>query len=993
MPGVRGRRYLVILAILAGLAGLYAAVGFLLVPRWTRAELVRLTARDFGRTLSIGDVRFNPFTWSLQVMDFSLPDADGRPMIAFGRLEVALEISSVWRLAPSLSDIVLDDPRVMAVVRHDGTLNLADLEKPFGQKAKAQAPSSKPFKLLVDRIAIENGSATYEDDSRSTPFRLDLNPIAFELLSFSTTGSTAGSYHLTAVIGQGGRLDWAGTIRAAPLSLHGTLKLDGLQAPTVGTYLGAVLPAEVSRGTIALQGSFALDREPGATPGVRITIDVPQAQVTGLGVRPRQATSDYVQLDRCTLGDIHIDLEQRSIRVGEISLAGGDVRGWLDQARRLNLLELLGNSAGKSAARTAPPKGATASLARDPVWRIAAPDIRIEDTRVSLQDRGIKPPASLTLGPLSARITGYDSSPPSRISVSLQSAVNGKGRLRLSATGTLQPEALSAKLELSAIDLRALQPYFNKYTALTLASGSLGSTLEFGRRADGQLSVAGRIDVAELRAVDDDLKQDFVKWQALQIAGLRYVSSPASLHVERIVAVAPYARVIIAADHTINVSEALHPRGFRPKAVTAKSAPAKAAPVAGQPPAASRSAIAAMPMTIGLVRIANGTADYADFSMQPNFATGIQDLHGTIKGLSSDPASRATVDLQGKVGPHAPVNISGVVNLLSASTYTDIKMSFRGLELTQMTPYAVRFAGYKIASGTLDADMTYKVDHGRLDADHRIVINQLQLGERVASPHAIKLPLRLAVAMLKDRNGVIRLGLPVTGSLDDPQFSLGPLIGKALLNVLKKAVTAPFAMLGKLFGGGPDMNRIDFAPGSATLLPAARGQVAALAKALAQRPQLQLQVPAVFAPDVDRPALARRQLRHELLALARSSAATRGSHIPTTPVGREVLELPAEHYRLLRTAYQKILGPKAPLPPAAQKVPPFEPAILQMQSTLLKQMQVSDADLQALGERRAQAVRSAILSAGGVDAGRVGVTAAAQQRASAGKVAVTLSLK
>jgi uncharacterized protein involved in outer membrane biogenesis len=993
MPGVRGRRYLVILAILAGLAGLYAAVGFLLVPRWTRAELVRLAARDFGRTLSIGDVRFNPFTWTLQVMDFSLADADGRPMISFRRLEVALGISSVWRLAPSLNDIVLDDPRVTAVLRPDGTLNLADLEKPFAQKAKARAPSSKPFKLFVDRLAIENGSATYQDDSRSTPFRLDLNPIAFELLSFSTTGSTAGRYHLTAVIGQGGRLDWAGTIRAAPFSLHGTLKLERLSAPTVGRSLGAVLPAEISRGTIALQGGFAIASEPGATPGVRITIDVPQAQVTGLGVRPRQATSDYVQLNRVTLGDIHIDLEQRAIRVGEISLAGGDIEGWLDQARRLNLLELLGNSAGQSAARTAPAPGATASPARAAVWRIAAPDIRIEDARVSLQDRAVQPPASLILGSLSGRISGYDSSPRSPISLALQSAVNGTGRLRLSATGTLRPEALSAKLELSRIDLRALQPYFDKYTALTLASGSLGSTLEFGLRADGRLSVAGRIDVAQLRMVDDDLKQDFVKWQAVHIAGFRYVSSPASLHLERIVAVAPYARVIIGADHSINVSEALHPRGFQPQPVAAKSTQAKAAPAAGQPPAASRSALASLPMTVGLVRIANGTADYADFSMQPNFATGIQDLHGTIKGLSSDPASRATVDLRGQVGPHAPVNISGVVNLLSAATYTDIKMSFRGLELTQMTPYAVRFAGYKIAGGTLDADMTYKVDHGRLDADHRIVINQLQLGERVASPHAIKLPLRLAVALLKDRNGVIRLGLPVTGSLNDPQFSLGPLIGKALLNALKKAVTAPFAMLGRLFGGGSDLNRVEFAPGSATLLPAARGQVAALAKALAQRPQLQLQVPAVFAPDVDRPALARRQLRHELLALARSGAATRGSHVPTTPVGREVLELPAEHYRLLRIAYQNTLGPKAPLPPAAQKVPPFEPAILQMQSTLLERMQVSAADLQALGERRAQAIRSAILSAGGVDAGRVGITVAAQQRASAGKVTVTLSLK
>jgi len=996
MPGVRGRRWLVILAVLVGLVGLYAAAGFLLVPQLLRSELVRLTARDFGRTLSIGDVSFNPFTWTLDLADFSLPDADGRPMISFGRLEVAVGISSVPRLAPSLTAIVLDSPRVHAVVRRDGKLNLLDLEKPFARPAQAKtpAPASRPFKLFLERLAVENGNATYEDDSRPAPFRLDLDPIGFELLDFSTTGGTAGSYHLTATIGQGGRLDLTGTIRAQPVALHGTLKLDDLSARTIATYLGPILPAEISRGSVGLQGSFAIDSgsDGSSTQSVRMTIDVLQAEVSGLGVRPRQATSDYVQLNRFTLGNAHIDLGQRSIRVGQIALAGADVRGWLDEGGQLNLLQLLGTKAAAPvAARTsaAPPPAAHAAA-----WRIAAPDIRVTDTRVSLEDRRVRPAADLTLGPLSARITGYDSSPNDRITVALQSGVNGNGQLRLTAQGSLQPEALSAKLQLSRFDLRPLQPYFAKYTALTLAGGFLSATLAIDRQANGKMSASGALDVDELRTVDDDLKQDFIKWQRLHIAGFRYASSPASLRIEHITVVAPYARVIIGADHTVNVSEALHPRGAH-KAVPVKTAPAAAA--GGKPPASPHAA--SMAIAIGLVRLANGTADYADFSMQPNFATGIQDLHGTIKGLSSDPGSRATVDLQGRVDRYAPVDISGVVNLLAATTYTDIRMSFRGLELTRMTPYAVRFAGYKIASGTLDAELHYKVDHGTLNADHQFVIDQLQLGDQVASPHAIKLPLRLAVALLKDRNGVIRIGLPVTGSLNNPQFSLGPLIGEALVHVLERAVTAPFAMLGRLFGGGPDVNRIDFAPGSATLLPAARARVTAVAKALAQRPQLQLQVPAVFSPDIDRPALAQRQLRHQLIALARSGAGAPTGHgrgrqpTPAPAAGREVLELPGEHYRLLVAAYHDAFGPKAPLPLVAQKVPPYDPAILEMQSALLKRMQVSDADLQALGQQRAQAIRAAILAAGGVAAGRVGISAAAAQSPTAGKVTVALGLK
>jgi len=298
------------------------------------------------------------------------------------------------------------------------------------------------------------------------------------------------------------------------------------------------------------------------------------------------------------------------------------------------------------------------------------------------------------------------------------------------------------------------------------------------------------------------------------------------------------------------------------------------------------------------------------------------------------------------------------------------------------------------------------VDHGTLNADHTLVIDQLQLGDQVPSPHATKLPLRLAVALLKDRDGVIRLGLPVTGSLNNPQFSLGPLIGKALLHVLEKAVASPFAMLGRAFGGGPDMNRIDFAPGSAALLPASQARLTVLAKALAQRPQLQLQVPVTFAADLDRPALAKRKLRDELIALARSGAGApegRGGRArgrqqaprprPRPTAGKEVLELPASHYRLLRAAYQNAFGPKMPLPASAQKVPPFDPAILEMQAALLKRMQVSDADLQALGQRRAEAIRAAIVAAGGVAAGRIGITAAGPQPATAGQVVVKLGLK
>src|SRR3984885_4611015 len=262
-----------------------------------------------------------------------------------------------------------------------------------------------------------------------------------------------------------------------------------------------------------------------------------------------------------------------------------------------------------------------------------------------------------------------------------------------------------------------------------------------------------------------------------------------------------------------------------------------------------------MPMSIKKVVVESGQANFTDLSVTPNFSTGIQALAGTITGISSKPSSRAKVDLHGSVGQYSPVAITGEFNVLGPKLYTDIAMSFRNMELTVFNPYSGKFAGYNISKGKPTPELHCKVDGRKLDAQHHIVIDQLEFGDKAASKAAVSLPVKLAVSLLKDRNGVIDLNLPVTGSLDDPTFRLAPIIWKVFVNILEKAVTAPFALLGSLFGGGPDIQFIDFKPGVGTLDPTQAGKVTAIVKALKERPQLKLEVPIAAVPGLDRPAL------------------------------------------------------------------------------------------------------------------------------------------
>ena len=295
----------------------------------------------------------------------------------------------------------------------------------------------------------------------------------------------------------------------------------------------------------------------------------------------------------------------------------------------------------------------------------------------------------------------------------------------------------------------------------------------------------------------------------------------------------------------------------------------------------------------------DGSLNFADFWIQPNYRVGIEQLNGEIVGLSADPASRATLDLEGKVDRYAPATIKGTMNLLSADLYTDINLKFAGVDMTSVTPYSGRFAGYKIEKGKLSVDVTYYVENRALDAKQKFVIDQLQLGEKVESPDAVSLPLKLAVALLKDRNGVIDIDLPMTGSLDDPKFRLGPLIWKAFIGLLTKIATAPFALIGSLFGGGPEVNAIEFDAGATALDPAGLEKMAAVQKALVERPALQVDVPMAFSAELDggliekqalesKPHEARRQPEEAARRPAgrrRSGGDARGSRAALRPPG------------------------------------------------------------------------------------------------------------
>jgi hypothetical protein len=762
----------------------------------------------------------------------------------------------------------------------------------------------------------------------------------------------------------------------------------------------------------------------------------------------------YVDIGRIEVTDTRLDLTRHSVSVAKVGLADGDLKVWIGEQGQLNLLELLSSGAAGTAPVAASPSAqggggstvavAAASNGNPPQWMITAPDIALEGFKVSVADLRVTPAATLSLSPLNVHVGGFNTSPDDTLAIRLDSQVNTSGTIDATAKVAPKSGVLSAHVEAVSLDLTALQPFIARYTSMTLLKGALSARLDLDRQVDGTLAVNGDTVVADLRTVDNALKMDFIKWKALRVADIRYRSSPASLQIGTVTVVEPYVPMIIAPDQTLNIKKILTAPGAAAKpnaaptvaaagAVTATSgdvSPDGATPGAAAPaapaatadatagstqgtqrrvprarqasppptPAAPAAPVTPFPMAIGTVRFVNGWVNYTDLWIKPSFSVGIQSLHGTITGLSSDPKSRAKVDLKGKVARYAPVHISGDLNLLSAALYTDITMSFKDLELPIVNPYSGHFVGYKIDKGKLSVDVTYKIEQRRLDAKQHFVIDQLELGDRVESPEAVHLPLKIAVALLKDRNGVIDLELPMNGSLDDPTFRVGPVIWKMFVNLIVKVATAPFALLGHLFGGGEHPNIIEFDAGSAELDPPARDQLAAVAKALTERPQLKLDVPIGYAAPIDRPRLAAVRLRRELQA--RVLATRAGRKQPDTAV-QLVLSDPEKRFKLLLEQYRADLGKDAPLPASALAVqqakrgamPPYDAANADLKAALIAHIQVPDSDLEDLGKQRARSIQQALVSDGKVDPQRVFIVNAPPKPESGERVKVELALK
>ena len=750
----------------------------------------------------------------------------------------------------------------------------------------------------MDNYRVEQGSVTFEDLATPTPFRTLLKPVELIVQNFTTRSNVDATLQLQATTEAAESLGLAGTYSINPLRARLTATGSAIDIKKYLPYVRGFLRGDILAGQLEVKAECRYDLDTGRQlAGLSNTL----VRLTDLKLKAPDTGEVVVSVPGLAVENISASFPEKTARLSAIKVEGASVLARRNPDGSINLLSLLAPPPGSNnvARGGAKPEAAPPAAPADG-WTAGLDELVLNDCAIRIEDHQLPKPATMSLDRLALKLNGVGFPSNAPVKTEFSTRVNTNGTVAARGTAWLYTPAAEMEVEVAGLDLRAFQSYVEQQVKLTINNGAFSTRgrARYGPPEGGKPRVqfAGNLGVTNFLTTDQVLFKEFVKWDGLQVSGLHVALEPSQVQIDDVSWQGLKASVIIGPDKRPNL-QAILPE--KPAAATPTPAPVGQPPVAGTP---SQS----VPLKLATLRLRNASFHFSDQSIQPHCTFDIAELGGTVKGLSSELNSTAEVDLAGRVDEQSPFAVVGRINPLVKDMLIDLTISNRNIQLTSFTPYMEKYGGYPLNKGTLSVDLKYDIRQMQLKAENKVMIDQLILGQKNNSPDATKLPVKLAIALLKDRNGRIELDVPVTGRIDDPQFRLGPIILKVFLNVLTKAVTSPFALLGALVGGGgEEMSFVDFGPGQSDIPAGEMAKLDKLAKALFERPGLNLEIAGSADPVRDREGLARLTLREQMRALRIKEMTEAGS----PPADLAAFQLETNDYvRLITKTYLEVFG-------------------------------------------------------------------------------------
>jgi len=909
-----------------------------------------------------GDAPVVRIKGTADIADIDVMDKQNAPLFAAQSLHVNAVNLEPLRNVYQLSEIELSQPDVKLSRDKTGAFNFQKLSGPPANNPPAAetkaAAETQPLDLSIRHIAIDRGQVAFNDSLMAQPAQLGLKALDVTLDDFSTLGKPPARYTLKTALDHGGTLAASGGFTLPGKNADAKLTLADLPLPPLQPYVANALAARISDGALSANLPLHVDW---STPEPSIQVGAGDVSLKSLKLVPTANTAP-VALASAQAKITKIDVAARTAALESVTLNGLSVDAKRLKDGSIDLAALAGPH------ETAPEASATHKAekanAAGPAWRYQIAQIALNDSTADFTDETTPTPVKLHIAPLQVSVKQVTDDLTKPLAVDGRLTMNGKGTLATAGTLTIKPLSLALHVDASQLDASAFEPYFGSSLNASLSSALLTANGDASYSGEGRTLKAGYkgdVSLSNVRLIDRVSSQPLAGWNLLGLTKLnaRYDEKGADVEAARVTFANFYGRVLLDAQGKLNLRDIVVKDKTSGKATTATTATAataaaEPAPVASAPVVPKAASTSPTPnLRFGQLVLQNGRVTYTDNFIKPNFTANLVAITGTIGAFGTHSIVSAPVDVAAKLNANGPVSIKGTVNPLIAKPALDLTASAHDVELPNISPYSTKYAGYPITKGKLNVDLHYQLADDKLSANNHLFIDQLTFGDHVDNATATKLPVRLAVSLLKNSRGEIDVNIPISGSLSNPEFSVGALVWKAIVNLLERAVTAPFSLLANAFGGGKnaeELGYVEFDPGSSTLSDAGKEKLDTIAKALADKPSIKMDLSARVDPAVDEPGLRAAYVDRQVKLAKMKDANDDNPNISPSTITLS----PDEYTKFLTKAYKdadfkkprNMIGMTKTLPDA------------DMKAALAANAPIDEAALGTLAQKRASAVKA-----------------------------------
>jgi|GEM_PF-1037438 len=797
----------------------YLLTTVFLVPYLIKSQTISFIKNELNHKATIEKVAFNPFTFNLNVKNFELFDSKDKTLVSFDNFRVDFDLlNSIYTQVVQFNVVILQKPLINVKLLKDGKLNLLSLvpkTKSSPLKTHKEEISNKTesevFPINFERIVINNTNISFDDLTLTKPLNINITPFNIKLVNLGTLKEQKASYNLDLKINKHTDFKSRGSIILNPIKVDGKINLSSLHLGDYWPKLSENFNFNLGDAIANLEAQYQLSLK---EDHLEFNLEKTKLALSSFALYAKHSTKEVIKLDILDLDLSHFDLKKQEVHINNILLSNLYTDFVINKDKSNNMSSLFVPKAVE--------KKNEEELATKP-WAVSIKQTDIKDSKIQFTDSSITTAFSTSLNKLNLTVKDIDLKEKSQFSYDLHSKIDKSTKLSALGKLSIKPLAIKSDYHLEKLALNIFQPYLNETLNINLKSADFTTKGSFElKEKTNNIEVKTNSFIENIDVKHKNAKESLIKVAKVNINKLQFSQKKNSIKIDSINLIEPYAKVHIDKNKQTNFVNIVKEQP-KPKLEVKKETKEE------------------FIFSLGPIDIQKGSMNFTDLSLPLPFHSFIENLKGNVSELSSFSSKPSDINLEGVIDEYGLAKINGSLNYKHIEQNTQIDMLFKNLATKNLTPYSSEFIGRKIDGGKLTLDLQYKIVDSKLNANNKIVIHKIQLGDEIKSENSVSVPIDLAIALLEDSDGVIDLSLPITGDINDPNFHVGSIVGQALANLIIKAVASPFTLLGSLLGSdSDDLQYLEFEAGNSTLLPPAKEKLDTLAQAFEKRPNLAL---------------------------------------------------------------------------------------------------------------------------------------------------------